>query len=172
MGKETVFQNKYNELIDLINKFVISYLDNSAEIIATIDVANEIGAEIALIDRDILIPIYKFFNDLGMIKRAKLSVKLPSLYNEYEDSFEELEDLFYEFSPSLYEENFVKKTNSFIAKKLLDIQEENVVAVVRDKHYEGIQYYLDNPDEIPTMDRLLDSKKTKKKGFFSRIFKI
>jgi pheromone shutdown protein TraB len=118
----------------LINEFVLSYLDNSAEIIAAIDVANEIGAEIALIDRDILIPIYKFFNDLARIKRAKLSVKLPSLYGENEDSFEKLEDLFYEFSPSLYEENFLKNTNSFIAKKLLDIQEENVVAVVRAKN--------------------------------------
>ncbi|MCL2115054.1 MAG: hypothetical protein FWH29_02400 [Methanobrevibacter sp.] len=47
---------------------------------------------------------------------------------------------------------------------------ENVLAVVSAKNKECIQYYLDNPNEIPPMDVLLDSEKTKKKGF-SRLFK-
>ena len=95
-------------------------------------------------------------------------MKLDSLANEQGYSFEKLEELFKEFSPSLYEENFIKKTNAFIAKKLLELEEENVIAVVSAIRKEGIQYYLDDPDEIPPMDVLLDSEKTKKKGFFKR----
>jgi len=115
--------------------------------------------------------MYKFLNEIGRINRAKLTLKLYSLYNEYGGSFEKLEDLFKEFSPSLYEENFIKRTSAFIAHELLDIGEENVVAIVRAKNKESIQYYLDNPDEISPMDELLDSKKTKKRGFFTRLFK-
>ena len=81
------------------------------------------------------------------------------------------EDLFKVYSPSLFEENFIKRTSAYIAHELLAIEEENVVAVVRAKNKEGIEYYLDNPDLIPPMDELLDHKKTKKKGFFARLFK-
>ncbi|MCL2116097.1 MAG: DUF4062 domain-containing protein [Methanobrevibacter sp.] len=170
-GNEFYLQNKVNDYADFINNFVLNHLDNCNEMKATIEVANETDAKIALVDRDILIPIYKFLNDIGRIKRAKLLIKLNSLANEHGYSLEKLEELFKEFSPSLYEENFVKRTSAFIAKKLLDLEEKNVIAVVSAKHKEGIQYYLDNPDEIPSMDVLLDSEKTKKKGFFSRLFK-
>ncbi|MCL2115053.1 MAG: hypothetical protein FWH29_02395 [Methanobrevibacter sp.] len=115
MGIVSDIQTKVNDFVtDLFNEFIVDHFDDSVEMKASIDVANNIGDEIALIDRDVQIPISKFLFDLGWIKSIKLILRLDSSYDEFGLSFETFENLFKEFSPSLFNEHFVKRRTAFI----------------------------------------------------------
>jgi pheromone shutdown protein TraB len=78
-----------------------------------------------------------------------------------QDALEEVMEYFKKTSPSAYEV-LVKERDAYLAKSILAIEKDHVVAVVGAGHKKGINYYLDNIEEIPSMEELKD---TEKKGF-------
>jgi pheromone shutdown-related protein TraB len=76
------------------------------------------------------------------------------------DALQEIMEYFQEMSPKAYDV-LVTERDAYMAKMLLDINEENVVAVVGAGHQSGIKKYMDNPDNLPSFEELLSVKKSK-----------
>jgi len=76
------------------------------------------------------------------------------------DALKEVMGYFQEMSPKAFDV-LVTERDAYMAKMLLDINEENVVAVVGAGHKEGIKNYMNNPDKIPPMYKLMSLQKSK-----------
>jgi len=76
------------------------------------------------------------------------------------DTLNEVMEYFQEISPGAYDV-LVTERDAYMAKMLLGIQEEEVIAVVGAGHKQGITKHLKNPDEIPPLYSLLSLKKSK-----------
>ncbi|MDR3222554.1 MAG: TraB family protein [Methanobrevibacter sp.] len=162
-------------ILSLIQSKIGAELDvkPGSEMIVAIEAGRENGAEIALIDRDINITLQRALNKMGAFEKLKFMFNvIYSMFsggNEIEniedlkkqDTLEEVMEYFKKTSPSAYEV-LVKERDAYLAKSLLGIEKDHVVAVVGAGHKKGINYYLDNIDEIPSMEELKD---TEKKGF-------
>ena len=68
-------------------------------------------------------------------------------------------DMFEEISPGAYEV-LVKERDAYLAGNIMNLPQENVVAVVGAGHKPGINRYLDNPETLPP---LADLRMTKEK---------
>lgn len=143
-----------------------------SEMMAAIDAANEVGARIALIDRDISITLNRALNKMSFIEKMKFIYGLIASFFSKDDEIEDIESItegdaleevmgyFQEMSPKAFDV-LVTERDAYMAKMLLDINEENVVAVVGAGHKEGITKYMDNPEKIPPIYELLNVKKSK-----------
>ncbi|MGB9978990.1 TraB/GumN family protein [Methanobacterium sp.] len=143
-----------------------------SEMMAAIEAANEIGAKIALIDRDISITLNRALNKMSIIEKAKFVYGLiASFFSKDEeiediesitegDALEEVMEYFKEMSPKAYDV-LVNERDKYMARMLIDIPDENVVAVVGAGHKEGITKYIHNPEEIPPLYDLLGVKKSR-----------
>ncbi|MBZ9571445.1 TraB/GumN family protein [Methanobrevibacter sp. TMH8] len=144
-----------------------------SEMIGAIEAANDIGAKIALIDRDINITLQRALNEMSAWEKLKFVFSaIGSLFAsdddlkdieelKEQDTLDEIMEYFKEASPNAYKV-LVKERDAYLAKSILDIEEDHVIAVVGAGHKEGITKYLDNPEEIPSIEALTSTEKKRK----------
>jgi len=157
----TYIQSKIGEEVDV---------KPGSEMIGAIEAANDIGAKIALIDRDINITLQRALNETSLWEKLKFVFSgVASLFAsdddlqdieklKEEDTLDEIMEYFKEASPSAYKV-LVKERDAYLANSILNIPEDHVIAVVGAGHKEGINRYLDNPEDMPPIETLLNIKK-------------
>ncbi|MDD3984598.1 MAG: TraB/GumN family protein [Methanobacterium sp.] len=142
-----------------------------SEMIIAIETAEEIGAKIALIDRDINITLKRALNEMSFIEKAKFVFGIiASFFSKDElDDVESIKDentiaevmkYFKEMSPKAYNV-LVSERDAYMANMLRNIDGENIVAVVGAGHKKGIKEYLEHPQQIPPIEGLLTIKKSR-----------
>jgi pheromone shutdown-related protein TraB len=142
-----------------------------SEMLAAIETAKEIGSQVALIDRDISITLKRALNKMSLIEKGKfLFGILASFFSKEEiedvesikdgDTLTEVMGYFKEMSPKAYDV-LVTERDAYMAQRLLEINEENVVAVVGAGHKKGITDYMENPDKIPPINELITIEKSR-----------
>ena len=155
------FQNKIGSDLDVAP---------GSEMLSAIESAEEIGCKIVLIDRDINVTLQRVLNKMtlkeklsflwgcisGLINKEDEEIDIETL--KQEDTIEELMKEFKEISPGSYDA-LVNERDAYLAKSIMNIPEDHVIAVVGAGHKKGICKYLDNPETIPPMSELLDTKK-------------
>lgn len=163
-GILTYIQSKIGEDLDI---------KPGSEMIGAIEAANDVGSKIALIDRDINITLQRALNEMTLMEKLKFLYSSIASFFIGDDEIEDIEDLkqtdtldeimeyFKEISPNAYKV-LVKERDAYLANSILNIEEDHVIAVVGAGHKNGINNYLDNPEEIPPIENLLDLDK---KGF-------
>ena len=143
-----------------------------SEMLAATEAAEEAGAKIALIDRDIQITLKRALNRMSFWEKAKFVYSIiASFFTDEDEVIEDIESIkqgdaldevmkyFQEMSPSAYEV-LVKERDIYMAQMLLNL-EGNVVAVVGAGHKQGIQNKMEHPEDIPPLYQLLEIKKSK-----------
>lgn len=140
-----------------------------SEMLEAIEIAQEVNADIALIDRNIQITLKRTLNAMTFREKLKFGwTLLKSLFMEEEDTEEfkeEIEELkqdelieeamgyFKEASPGGYNA-LVHERDAYMSYYLKSLEDKNVVAVVGAGHQSGIHEYLENPETIPPIDEL------------------
>lgn len=143
-----------------------------SEMLAAIDAANEVGARVALIDRDISITLKRAIKKMSFFEKMKFIYGIITSFFSKDDDIGDIDSItegdalkevmkyFQEMSPKAYEV-LVRERDAYMAKMLLGINEENVVAVVGAGHENGIKSYMNNPEELPSFEELLSVQKSK-----------
>lgn len=140
-----------------------------SEMLEAAKIAQEVNADIALIDRNIQVTLKRTLN--GMSLREKFTFGwelLKSLFMDeeveeelkdevehlkQEDTIIEVMNYFKETSPGGYNA-LVHERDAYMAYNLKSLEDYNVVAVVGAGHKNGMLEYLDNPDTIPELTTL------------------
>jgi len=173
---------KKGEASMLLFQFILSYFQRKIgeeygvrpgeDMLAAIEKAKEIGADILLIDRDIAITFKRFWNSLSLFEKIKIILYiLRSLFSKEEIDVDEmlkediLERLIKEFkrlSPSAAKV-LIDERDAYMAANLLQAAKnyEKIVAVVGAGHKKGIERYLKNPDLIPDIKELEKVKESR-----------
>jgi pheromone shutdown-related protein TraB len=149
-------------------------VEPGAEIMAAIEKADETGAEIALVDRDINITLRRFLGGMTFFERIKVlfslfrvilgkgrgeEIELDRITDE--DVVSTLLDELRKFSPTAAL-TLVDERDAYIASNLLYLaKEKRVVAVVGAGHREGLMKYIENPQLIPPREDLTGVKKSR-----------
>jgi len=139
-----------------------------SEMLAAIETAEEIGAKVALIDRDISITLKRALNKMTFFEKAKFVYGiLASFFSKEEiddvesikdgDTLNEVMEYFKKMSPKAYDV-LVTERDAYMAHMLQDINDENVVVVVGAGHKNGISDYMEHPEKIPPIDGLISKK--------------
>jgi pheromone shutdown-related protein TraB len=144
-------------------------VEPGADMKAGIDAAEEIGAGVALVDRDIQVTIQRFWAGIGLREKLRLLWELVLAFvglgaEGEEIDLDELTDTdvvsammaeFRQFSPTAAE-TLIDERDAYIAHNLHELREAglDVVAVVGAGHREGILGYLEHPETLPAMERL------------------
>ncbi len=143
-----------------------------SEMLVAIEAAEEVGARVALIDRDITITLRRALNQMSFFEKLKFVYGIIASFFSKDDELENIDSItegdtlnevmeyFQEISPGAYDV-LVTERDAYMANMLLGIQEEEVIAVVGAGHKQGITKHLKNPDEIPPLYSLLSLKKSK-----------
>ncbi len=142
-----------------------------SEMLAAIETAEEIGAKVALIDRDISITLQRAINQMSISEKLKFVWGIiTSFFSSDEiddvesikdgDTLNEVMEYFKEMSPKAYDV-LVSERDAYMANMLKDIEAENVVVVVGAGHKKGLTEYMEHPETIPPIDGLLSKKKQK-----------
>ena len=143
-----------------------------AEMLAAIEKAKEIGADVLLIDRDIAITFKRFWNSLSVFEKIRLVFHmLKGLFGDEEIDVDEMleEDIlerlvkeFRDIAPSAAKV-LIDERDAYMAAKLIEASKryEKIVAVVGAGHKKGIERYLKNPELLPDL-RELESVKERK----------
>ncbi len=143
-----------------------------SEMMAAVEAADEIGAKVALIDRDITITLNRALNKMSFVEKMKFVYGLISSFFTKDEEIEDIESItegdaleevmkyFQEMSPKAYDV-LVNERDKYMAQMLLDIPEENIVAVVGAGHKEGITKYINDPEKIPPLYELLNVQKSR-----------
>lgn len=142
-----------------------------SEMLAAVDAAEEIGANVALIDRDISLTLKRAIDKMSWIEKAKfLYGIIASFFSSEEiedvesikdgDELTEVMEYFKEMSPKAYDV-LVSERDAYMSHKLLEINNESVVAVVGAGHKKGITRYMEHPEELPPIQDLLTLKKSR-----------
>jgi pheromone shutdown-related protein TraB len=142
-----------------------------SEMLVAIETAEEIGAKVALIDRDISITLKRALNKMSFFEKAKFVYGIiASVFSKEEiedvesikdgDTLTEIMEYFKEMSPQAYDV-LVTERDVYMAHQLQGINEENVVVVIGAGHKKGIEAYMDNPGKIPPIDELLTIPKSR-----------
>lgn len=161
-------------------QWLLSYVQNrigaemgiepGAEMMAAIEKAEQIGAKVALIDRDIRITLSRFWNKMSFFEKLKLfgslitaffgsgkEIDLNSVTDE--DVVSQLVSELRKMSPDAASA-LLDERDAFMARNLLELSREgSVVAIVGAGHKKGIQKYLESPETIPEIEHI------KKRGF-------
>ncbi len=132
------------------------------EMLAAIEAAKRVNAEVALIDRDIKITLKRALAKMGFLEKIKILFDLfASMGISREEIEKELKKIKSEdyiakllqelknISPNVYKV-IVDERDMFMAYRLLELSRkyEKIVAVVGAGHKAGIEFYLNNPDKI------------------------
>lgn len=143
-----------------------------AEMLAAVEAAEEIGAKVALIDRDIQITLKRALNQMSLWEKLKFTYGILASFFTSDEDMEDIEKIkegdtlaevmeyFQEMSPKAYNV-LVNERDAYMARMLLDIPEGQVVAVVGAGHQSGIKKYMDYPQNIPPLSELLQIQKSK-----------
>jgi pheromone shutdown-related protein TraB len=174
-----------NTVFQLLAYWLLSYvqtrlgerfdIEPGADMLAAVETAEAAGIEVALVDRDIQMTIQRFWARMSFLQKLKLVFTLLGAMfglGVGEEAEEELdiEDLtdadvvtamleeFRRFSPA-GAEALIDERDAYIAHHLVALRAsgKDVVAVVGAGHEEGIERYLDAPEELPPMDSLVGS---------------
>ena len=153
-------QNKIGEDLDI---------QPGAEMIAAIDAAEEVGSRIALIDRDINTTFQRVLNSMSIWEKLKFLYGIIAGLITGEEEELDVEELklqsnideamgyFKEIAPGVFN-SLVKERDAYLAKGILNIPEDRVIAVVGAGHKEGIIEYLDHPETLPSYEELNDTE--------------
>jgi pheromone shutdown-related protein TraB len=142
-----------------------------SEMLAAIETAEEIGAKVALIDRDISVTLKRALNKMSFVEKAKFVYGIIASFfsNEEIDDVESIKDgdtlnevmeYFKEMSPKAYSV-LVTERDAYMAHRLQDINEENVVVVVGAGHKRGITEYMEHPEKLPPIEELVTINKSR-----------
>ncbi len=142
-----------------------------SEMLAAIDTAEEIGANVALIDRDISLTLKRAIDKMSWIEKTKFVYGIiASFFSSEEiddvesikdgDELAEVMEYFKEMSPKAYDV-LVSERDAYMSHRLLEINNQSVVAVVGAGHKKGITRYMDHPEELPPIEDLLILKKSR-----------
>lgn len=142
-----------------------------SEMIAAIETAEEIGAKVALIDRDISVTLKRALNKMSFIEKAKFVFGIiTSFFSKDEiedvesikdsDTLTEVMEYFKEMSPKAYSV-LVSERDAYMANMLQNVEGENVVVVVGAGHKKGITEYMEHPENIPPIEELITIKKSR-----------
>ncbi len=143
-----------------------------AEMLAAIEAAEEVGANVALIDRDIQITLKRALNQMSLWEKMKFAYGLIASFFTSDEELEDIEKIkegdtlaevmeyFQDMSPKAYHV-LVDERDAYMARMLLDIPEGQVVAVVGAGHQSGIKEYMGHPEKIPPLTELLKLEKSK-----------
>jgi pheromone shutdown-related protein TraB len=142
-----------------------------SEMLAAIETAEEIGAKVALIDRDISLTLQRAINQMSISEKIKFVWGIiTSFFSGDEiddvesikdgDTLNEVMEYFKEMSPKAYDV-LVTERDAYMAHMLQGIEAENVVVVVGAGHKKGITEYMEHPEKIPPINELVNKKKSK-----------
>jgi pheromone shutdown-related protein TraB len=145
-----------------------------AEMISAIEEAESIGANVALIDRDIQVTLQRFWGKMKFLEKIKmLSSLLGGLIGigkETEIDIDNITDtdvvtaLVNElrgFAPTAAEV-LIDERDAYLAGNLVNVAaggNKTVVAVIGAGHKPGVTKYLKNPKTIPALNSLMDIPK-------------
>ncbi len=139
------------------------------EMLTAIKKAEEIGADVLLIDRDLGITMKRLWNTLSFFDKVRLfyyfirglfetdEVEVDELLEK--DILDMMVDEFRKISPKTAE-ILVDERDAYMAYNLLkaSMRYERIVAVVGAGHKDGIERFMQNPEEIPDMRDLVEIK--------------
>jgi len=146
-------------------------IEPGADMKAGVEAANEVGAGVALVDRDIQVTIQRFWSRLSFFEKLRMFWQLILAVfgfggGEDVEEFDpqELTDVdvvsammeeFRQFSPG-GAEALIDERDAYIAHNLVNLRAQGyrVVAVVGAGHRAGIEEYLENPETLPSMESL------------------
>ncbi|MFB6253144.1 MAG: TraB/GumN family protein [Halobacteriaceae archaeon] len=144
-------------------------IEPGADMKAAIETAEEINANLALVDRDIQVTIQRFWARLSFVEKIRLFWQLLLGFagistSETEIELEELTEgdvinamleEFRTFSPG-GAEALIDERDAYIAHHLVNLRKQGyrVVAVVGAGHQQGIEQYLENPASLPPLSTL------------------
>lgn len=148
-----------------------------SEMLEAAKIAQEVNAEIALIDRNIQITLKRTINGMSLKEKLTFAWELVISYftdeDEDETSFEEeierlkqedtikeVMEYFKKASPGGYNA-LVHERDAYMAYNLKSLEDKNVVAVVGAGHKNGIINFLNNPLMIPSIDTLNQVKESR-----------
>ncbi len=172
---------KGNKLSIFVVSMFLSYLQRKigddlgvkpgSEMLAAIETAEEIGAQVALIDRDISLTLQRALNKMSYFEKAKFVFGiLASFFSNEEiddvetikdgDTLNEVMEYFKEMSPKAYDV-LVTERDAYMANRLQNMNEENVVVVVGAGHKKGITEYMEHPETLPPIEDLVTLKKSR-----------
>lgn len=139
-----------------------------SEMLAAISAAGEVGARVALVDRDIRITLKRTLAKMGFLEKIRVFKEMVSTYTltgediegeidnlKKEANVAEVLEKFKDTSPNMYNV-LVDERNAYMAKRILDLGTENVVAVVGAGHKRGIEEFLREPEKIPDLRELME----------------
>ena len=144
-----------------------------SEMIGAIEASEDLGIPIALIDRDVNITLQRALNKMGFIEKAKFMFGLIASalgHGDEEDidveelknpeNLDDLMEIFKDEAPSVYEV-LVHERDAYLAGKIMNLQQDHIIAVVGAGHKPGIENYLDHPETLPKFSDLevIDDKK-------------
>jgi len=151
-----------------------------AEMLAAVNKAEEVGAKIALVDRDIQVTLQRFWSRMGVGEKFKMLFAFVSTFLGFgqeeidietitdEDVVTRLISELRQFSPKAAKV-LVDERDAYIAGNLLDLAREGkVVAVIGAGHKEGVQKFLSHPEMIPPLREL--TRLPKKKIGIAKVF--
>ncbi len=140
-----------------------------AEMLSAIDKAEEIGARIALVDRDIQITLHRAWDQMTFFEKMRMffalmgtllgigsdgSDKIDLEKVTEEDTVTQLIAELRQLAPNATKV-LVDERDAYIARNLLSIcQDGKVVAVLGAGHRAGVQNFLSNPELIPPSEEL------------------
>ena len=146
------------------------------EMLAAIEKAREIGADVVLIDRDIGITFRRFWESLSVVEKIKLLFHiLKDVLSGEEMDVDEIvkEDVvdalvreFRKISPSAARV-LIDERDAYMAHMLIEASKryERIVAVVGAGHKKGIERYLKNPSSLPSLSELVEVRRRKVSAF-------
>ncbi|ATU09140.1 TraB/GumN family protein [Methanohalophilus portucalensis] len=141
-----------------------------AEMLAAIEAAEEIGADVALVDRDIQVTLQRFWGKMGLIEKTKMigtliaaalgigggdDIDIDNITEQ--DTVTVLIEELRHTSPNAAEV-LIDERDAYIAGSLARTAAgggKNIVAVVGAGHRNGIEKYLSNPRTIPPLSSLV-----------------
>ncbi len=139
------------------------------EMLAAIKKAKEIGADILLIDRDISITFKRFWQSLRFLEKLKITLHLMrSIFKRddievdrflEEDLIDRIVREFREFAPNA-SKVLIDERDAYMAYNLINAQKkyDSIVAIVGAGHKRGIEYFLKNPEKLPSISELTSVK--------------
>ncbi len=150
-------------------------IEPGADMQAAIDAAEEVGSEVALVDRDIQMTIQRFWARMSFFEKLRmvweLCLAMVGIGEPDEDEEFEIDELtdgdvvtammeeFRQFSPG-GAEALIDERDAFIAHRLVALRRagHDVLAVVGAGHRAGIEEYLDHPERLPPMEELVGTE--------------
>lgn len=147
-------------------------VEPGTEMLAAIEKAEEIGAQIALVDRDIQITLQRFWSKMKLSEKIKMAFALIGAMIGIgggekidvdkiteSDMVTQLVEELRRYTPSAAEV-LIDERDAYITKNLIELSKQGcVVAVVGAGHRAGIQKYLEDPRKLPDTNTLTTVQK-------------